>query len=426
MSKKGDPAPPTPPDPTVVANAQSAANIASATAQQKLNLINTSGPGGTVNYSADANAPGGYSQTTTLSPSQQAIYDQGTQAQSGALGIANTQLGRVGTALGQGLDPSGVQTSFDAGNPLQTSFDPGQAVQGQAGYQNINQSVNQNEAGVFAQAMSRLAPQQALQNEQSDTQLANQGLGVNSTAYQNAKDILGRQQNDATNQAIYSAIGSGQNEQNTLMNQQLNQGTFANQAAGQEYAQNQGQAAFNNTAAAQQFGQNQAQAVFGNQANAQQFAQNAQAQELPINEFNSLMSSSQVASPQGVQYTPSQVSPTDVTGAYALNSQAAQANYANQLKNSQSTMGGLFNLGSSALSAAGNAGGFSALMGSDIRLKKDIRRVGALDDGTPVYSYRYKSGGPPMIGVMAHELAKTRPELVHDVGGYLAVSYGGL
>jgi hypothetical protein len=322
-----------------------------------------------------------------------------------------------------------VQTSFSQGNPLQTGFDPGQQVQGHAGYQDINGSVNQNEAAVYGQAMSRLAPQLALQNEQSDTQLANQGLGVNSTAYQNAKDILGRQQNDATNQAIYSAIGSGQNEQNTLMGQQLAQGTFANQAAGQEYAQNQGQAAFNNSAAAQQFNQNQAQAVFGNQANAQQFSQNAQAQELPINEFNSLMSSSQVASPQGVQYTPSQVSPTDVTGAYALNSQAQQAAYNARMQNQASNMGGMFKLGASILAAPVTGGGSLAgnFFSSDRRLKRDVVRIGTRPDGLGVYLFRYIWSPILHAGVMAQEVLRVKPEaVVRMPSGYLAVNYGAL
>lgn len=390
-------------------------------------MVGSQGPNGTVNWSANPNEPGGFDQVTTLSPGQQHIYDAGTQAQGGALDVANQQIGRVGTALGQGLNPGGVQSSFSQGPGLQFGFDPGQAVQGHAGYQDINSSVNQNEEAVWQQAMSRLNPQFQLQNQQSDTQLANQGLGVNSTAYQNSKDILGRQQNDATNQALYSAIGSGQNEQNTLMNQQLAQGSFANAAAGQEYSQNMGQAAFNNQAVGQQFNQNQAQAVFGNQANAQQFSQNAQAQELPINEFNSLMSSSQVAAPQSTPYTPSQIGNTDVTGAYALNSQAAQAAYQSQLQNSASNMGGLFQLGSAGLKAAGQAGGIGALFTSDMRLKRDAVLLAREDDGLGVWSYRYVWDDEPRIGVMAQEVEKFRPHaLVRDPSGYLMVNYGAL
>jgi hypothetical protein len=453
---KKTPQAPTPPDPTVVANAQSAANIASATAQQKLNMIGTSGPTGTTGYVADPNQPGGYTQNTTLSPGQQGIYDSGVQAQQGALNVANQQIGRVGDALSAGLTSPHLQTSYDSGGPIQSSFnhggalqygyDPGQQVQGHAGYQNINASVNQAANAAYGQATSRLDPQWKLAQQEQESKLANQGLGQNSTAYQSGMDTFNRGKNDAYNQAAYSAINAGNQEQNTLMGQQLAQGTFANQAAAQMYGQNQGQAAFNNAAAGQDYGQNmgaaqfansaqaqqnnenQAAATFGNQAMGQQFQNDAYAQSLPINEFNSLMSSGQVATPQGVQYTPSQVGQTDVTGAYALNSQAQQANYKAAMDNNASNMGGLFKLGSSLLMAPMTGGGSLAgnFLSSDIRLKKDIRRVGALDDGTPVYSYRYKAGGPPMIGVMAHELAQSRPDAVREIGGYLAVNYGAL
>jgi hypothetical protein len=72
----------------------------------------------------------------------------------------------------------------------------------------------------------------------------------------------------------------------------------------------------------------------------------------------------------------------------------------------------------------------SALSGgmfSDIRLKEDIARVGALDDGTPVYSYRYKAGGPVQIGVMAQDVEQRYPDAVstHE-SGYKMVDYGKL
>jgi hypothetical protein len=72
----------------------------------------------------------------------------------------------------------------------------------------------------------------------------------------------------------------------------------------------------------------------------------------------------------------------------------------------------------------------SALSGglfSDRRLKEDIVRVGALDDGTPVYSYRYKSGGPVHLGVMAQDVEGRYPDAVAThVSGYKMVDYGRL
>lgn len=65
---------------------------------------------------------------------------------------------------------------------------------------------------------------------------------------------------------------------------------------------------------------------------------------------------------------------------------------------------------------------------SDRRLKTDIQRVGTLDSGLPVYTYRFKSGGPVQMGVMADEVAILAPHAyVPDaVDGYDAVKYGEL
>lgn len=78
-----------------------------------------------------------------------------------------------------------------------------------------------------------------------------------------------------------------------------------------------------------------------------------------------------------------------------------------------------------ASSAAGAGLGMYAK--SDVRAKEDIKRVGETDDGLPIYTYRYKSGGPPMMGVMAQEVAQVKPEAVAmRPDGYLGVDYGAL
>lgn len=66
---------------------------------------------------------------------------------------------------------------------------------------------------------------------------------------------------------------------------------------------------------------------------------------------------------------------------------------------------------------------------SDRRLKTNIQAVGVLDDGLKVYSYRYKSGGPVHIGVMADEVAILRPQAYIKGGagdGFDAVDYSKL
>ena len=49
---------------------------------------------------------------------------------------------------------------------------------------------------------------------------------------------------------------------------------------------------------------------------------------------------------------------------------------------------------------------------SDRRVKEDIKRVGKTDEGTPIYTYRYKWGGPRQMGVMAQDVERTNPEAV--------------
>lgn len=379
-----------PPDPVVTANAQAQANMQTAEQQQKLNMIGTVGPQGTTGYRPDPTQPGGFTQYTNLSPQEQQTYDLTKAAENAALGVAGQQIGRVGDALGRPLDLSTLpgmqssvggqqmQTTFGMGGPLQYGFDPGQAVQGQVGG-DLNAARQQAIDAAYGQATSRLDPQFAQREESLRVQLANQGLAPGSVAWEREMSQLGRDRSDAYNQATYGSIGAGEQMAQALFARQLGQGQFANQARQQAL---------------------QEQAYVQNQ---------------PLNQFSALMGLSQVGMPTGVQYTPTQVAPTDVLGAYALNQQAQQAN-ANRAASSQSgLMGGLFQLGS------------AAILASDVRLKTDIKRVGALDNGVPVYSYRYKAGGPPMIGVMAQDLAGVRPDLVHDIGGgMLGVNYGGL
>lgn len=444
MAKKGNSSTPPPPDPVVTAKAQSDANIATAQEQQRLNMIGTVGPQGSTGYRVDDSQPGGYVQYTNLSPQEQASYDLSKQAENAALGVAGQQIGRVGEALDRRLDLStlpgmqtGVgaqqmQTAFNMGGPLQYGFDPGQQVQGQVGG-DLEAARRNAEQAVYSQATSRLDPRFSRQEESLDVKLANQGLSENSAAAQNARDAFGRERTDAYNQAAYSSIAAGENAAQAQFGRQLGQGQFANQAAGQMYQQNMGQAAFNNSAAGQDFGQNLGAAQFGNQArqaqfqqdlSAAQFANQARQQALqeqsfvqnePLNQFNALMSSSQVGMPQGVQYTPSQVAGTDVLGAYALQQQALQANANRGAQQQSGLMSGLMSLGS------------AAIMASDARVKTDVERVGELKPGIGLYSFRYAWGGGRRVGVMAQEVAMVRPEAVTvGAGGMLGVDYAKL
>ena len=87
---------------------------------------------------------------------------------------------------------------------------------------------------------------------------------------------------------------------------------------------------------------------------------------------------------------------------------------------------GLFS-GISGLFGGGGLGqASSSLLYSDKRLKKDVKKVGKLDNGMPVYSYGMKAGGPKQIGLLAQEVEKRMPEAVatDPMTGYKKVNYG--
>jgi hypothetical protein len=74
------------------------------------------------------------------------------------------------------------------------------------------------------------------------------------------------------------------------------------------------------------------------------------------------------------------------------------------------------------MQAIGQLGG-AAMMMSDARMKTDVQRVGKLDNGLNVYSYRYTFGGPVHIGVMAQEVEAVNPAAVAEIDGIKHVDY---
>ena len=61
---------------------------------------------------------------------------------------------------------------------------------------------------------------------------------------------------------------------------------------------------------------------------------------------------------------------------------------------------------------------------SDRRLKKDIKKLGELENGLNVYSFKYINDTGPFVGVMADEVEKIQPEALGPVvDGYQTVNY---
>lgn len=123
----------------------------------------------------------------------------------------------------------------------------------------------------------------------------------------------------------------------------------------------------------------------------------------PLSELSALMSGSQPQLPQ-FGATPG----VDVIGATnnAYNAQMGAYNA------QQGQFGGLLSAGASLIPLL-----------SDERTKTDIKRVGVLDNGLEVFSYRYKSGGPYHIGLLAQEVEKVNPDAVVELNGMKHVLY---
>jgi hypothetical protein len=84
-------------------------------------------------------------------------------------------------------------------------------------------------------------------------------------------------------------------------------------------------------------------------------------------------------------------------------------------------------IGSGNAIAGGIEGAASSLVQlSDERMKTDIEPVGRLYNGLPVYTFKYKGENKTHMGVMAQEVEKTQPGVVHEFNGIKYVDYGAL
>ena len=386
---KSSGSPPAAPDPYATANAQGAANEATARVQGKINNPNIYSPLGsqTVSWGEGTPDTAGYDNavknyntlgfwgpdnrttipsqadfmnpadqptiTQSLSPQGQVRFDQEQRIVGQLGGLAEQGLGRVGEAIEKPFDMSGAPD-------MVTSV---------GDYAMDRQRVEDA-------MMARLNPQLERDEASLRQRLSNQGLTQTHEAYGADMDAFGRERNDARLAAI---MGAGQ-EQSRLFSQGL------------------------------------ANANLTNQGRQQGIQEQAFMRGLPLNEINALRSGSQVNMPQFQQYQGAgSIQPPQIQ--QAINTAYGQnlGNYnANQAQNASFTNG--------LMSLAGTAG---MLAFSDRRLKSNVARVGSHPLGIGVYEYDIFSRRER--GVMADEVLAVRPEAVHQhPSGYLMVDYGAL
>lgn len=317
MGKKA----PKAPDPAQTAAAQGAWNSFTAQQQQAMNMTGQNSPWGSLSYQQTGTQtiidPNGkpievpmYTANTTLSPQQQAIYDQTQAAELNLANIANEQSGRIGELLNNPFD----FTNSDA------------------------------EQWAYDLASPRILQQQQKNEGALRSQLIASGIRPGTAQWDSEMARLTNANTDQLNQLALTGRSQAFNEALAQRNQ-------------------------------------------------------------PLNEIIGLMSGTQIQNPNATfaQTPQSQVAGVDYSGLVQNKYNADMQAYSAKT----GALGGLF-------------GGIASIF-SDERLKTNIKRIGATDEGQPIYSYNYVWGGPTQIGVMAQE-SPADAVSVHD-SGYLMVDY---
>jgi hypothetical protein len=317
------------PDPKETASAQAAANRSTAITQQELNMVNQNNPWGSVSYDQTGSRKHfdemsgkwvetpTFTQTTTLSPEQQAIFNQTQSAQGNLAGIAEDQSAKIRELL---------NTPFEFNNQDAANW-------------------------AYDLGSQRLDPRFAQDEDKLRTTLKNKGIQEGTDAWNAEFSRMTQAKNDAYNQLMLTGRGQAFSEALAQRNQ-------------------------------------------------------------PLNEIIGLMSGSQIQNPAQMSGATPQtgVGGVDYTG-------LVNQKYQSELNNYQSKMGGLFGLGTAAITAF-----------SDRRLKRDIERIGTLVNGLPWYRFNYVWDGDetaPREGLMSDDVRQFMPDavIIDTATGFDTVNY---
>lgn len=190
------------PDPMQTAQAQSGVNRDTALSQQLLNMTNQNNPWGSVSYSPDGSSSyvdstgktvtiPRYTQTTTLTPEQQAIFNQGQAAELNLSSLANEQSAKLREYMG---------TPFEFNN-------------------------QDAETWAYDLASPRLLAQQGIAGDQLRSQLINSGIRPGTAAYDREMTRLTNANTDQMNQLALTGRGQAFGEALATRNQPINEVT---------------------------------------------------------------------------------------------------------------------------------------------------------------------------------------------------------
>lgn len=193
--------PPKPPSPQSTSAAQTGSNVSTAIANAFLGNTNQVGPDGKTSYDQSGaftwkddytgktyTVPR-FTETVTLSPQQQATYDQSKKAEYNLASLANNQSKFLNDYLGKPIDLSNEAT----------------------------------ESRLYELGSKRLDPQFARQEESTRTNLINRGIREGSPAFSAAMSDFSQGKNDAYNQLLLSGRGQAVQEALAQRNAPINE-----------------------------------------------------------------------------------------------------------------------------------------------------------------------------------------------------------
>jgi hypothetical protein len=366
-----------------------------------------------------------------LSAAQLAQQAQ-TANNANALAAQQARNSALGQQFGQDLtanqNTNSVANQNNATNLANTGFT--NAAQAQQFGQNktVTDTANSAQAQRYVQNTGDSTFRNAAQQQAYNQNLADAAFTNSAQAQQNAQN--------AQDANFANAAQSQQFGQNTA------NANFANAAQGQTFAQNSAQttaeneaakntfnanlsnANMNNEALSQLFGQNFSNSQLNNSASVTDLQQQQALQQAPINILNSVRSGAQMQTaniPQVAVSQPGQLA--NWQGADMLGAAQAKGQYDQGIYNAQSAANS--SLISGVMGMGGMLGG--AAITSDIRLKKDVIRIGThktLGVGLYLWNYLWGEKG---AGVMAQELETVMPKAVITMpDGFKAVNYSML
>lgn len=241
-------------------------------------------------------------------------------------------------------------------------------------------------------------------------QARQQQLGAQQAAFGMGSDARGQQLQ--AQQAAFGFGAQGRAQQLAAQN-----AAYQQSLSGAQYGLGQQQQAFGQQQASNQanFSQDLQGAQFQNQMRQNQIAEAMQQRGFSLNEINALISGQQVGMPTFQGYNQAaQGAGVDYSG--AASNQFSAGMQKQQMANdaTASMMQGIGGIAS------------TAMMFSDRRVKRDIRRIGKHPRGFGIYRYRYVGERGSRIGVIAQEVKRYAPELVGSVRGVLQVNYAAL